>query len=311
MAIYHSLNELIGQTPLLKLTNFAIPTGVSIYAKLEFFNPGGSVKDRLGVALIENALETGMITPGGTIIEPTAGNTGIGLALAARERNINVIFCVPEHFSIEKQTIMQALGAKIVHTPREDGMTGAIKKTNELLAKIPNSFSPQQFDNAANPATYYKTLAPEIWEDLQGEVDIFVAGAGTGGTFMGCASFLKEKNEAIKTVIVEPEGSIIAGGNPGSHRTEGIGMEFFPPFIDTSYFDQIYTVSDEDAFRMVESLAKNEGLLVGSSSGAAMVAAVKEAQKAKAGTKIVTIFPDSSDRYLSKNIYPQVISTEV
>jgi cystathionine beta-synthase (O-acetyl-L-serine) len=311
MAIYNSLNELIGQTPLLKLNNFNVPDGVQIYAKLEFYNPGGSVKDRLGVELIRDAIQSGKLTPGGTIIEATAGNTGIGLALAARENGLKVIFVVPEHFSQEKQMIMQALGAKIIHTPRELGMIGAIEKTKELVNQIPNSFSPQQFHNHANPNTYYKTLAPEIWDDLNGNIDIFISGAGSGGTFMGCARYLKEQDKRIKTVIVEPEGSIIAGGEPGSHRTEGIGMEFFPPFVDRSYFDHIYTVTDENAFQMVESLAKKEGLLVGSSSGAAMYAALEEAKNAEEGTTIVTVFPDSSDRYLSKNIFPQVRSAEV
>lgn len=311
MAIYHSLHELIGRTPLLKINHFNLPSNVNLYTKLEFYNPGGSVKDRLGVELLEDALISGKLQTGGTIIEPTAGNTGIGLALSARSKGLNVIFVVPEHFSQEKQMIMQALGAKIVHTPREKGMVGAIEKTNELLEIIPNSYSPQQFSNPANPNTYYKTLAPEIWEDLDGNLDIFIAGAGSGGTFMGCSRFLKEKNPNIKTVIVEPEGSIIAGGEPGTHRTEGIGMEFFPPFIDTSYFDQIYTVRDSEAFQMVEKLARLEGLLVGSSSGAAMYAAVEEAKNADEGTNIVVIFPDSSDRYLSKQIYPAVLGEEI
>lgn len=311
MTIYDSLHELIGQTPLLKINHFEIPKGVNLYAKLEFYNPGGSVKDRLGVELIEDALQSGKLQPGGTIIEPTAGNTGIGLALSARSKGLNVVFVVPQHFSQEKQVIMQALGAKIVHTPREKGMVGAIEKTRELLEVIPNSYSPQQFSNDANPNTYYKTLAPEIWNDLKGKLDVFISGAGSGGTFMGCARFFKEKNRDIKTVIVEPEGSIIAGGEPGAHRTEGIGMEFFPPFIDPSYFDRIYTVQDDDAFQMVEKLARFEGLLVGSSSGAAMYAALKEAKNADEGTNLVVIFPDSSDRYLSKQIYPEVLGEEI
>lgn len=198
---------------------------------------------------------------------------------------------------------MKALGAEIVHTPRSEGMKGAIDKVNELLKEIPNSFSPQQFANPANPKTYYDTLGPEIYEDLDGDVSVFVAGAGTGGTFMGTARYLKEQNPQIKTVIVEPEGSIIAGGEPGPHRTEGIGMEFLPDYMDTSYFDAIHTILDEDAFDMVKQLARKEGLLVGSSSGAAMCAALKEAEQAQPGTNIVTIFPDSSERYLSKEIY--------
>lgn len=287
----------------MELTNFELPNGVRLFAKLEFLNPGGSIKDRLGVSLIEDALQSGNLKAGGTIIEPTAGNTGIGLALAAVNRDINVIFCVPEHFSQEKQQLMKALGAKIVHTPRSEGMKGAIEKVNELLKEIPNSFSPQQFANSANPQTYYDTLGPEIYEDLHGDVSVFVAGAGTGGTFMGTARYLKEKNEQIKTVIVEPEGSIIAGGEAGPHRTEGIGMEFLPEYMDTNYFDAIHTILDDDAFNMVKQLAKKEGLLVGSSSGSAMCAALKEAEQAAPGTNIVTIFPDSSERYLSKEIY--------
>ncbi|WP_163971373.1 PLP-dependent cysteine synthase family protein [Oceanobacillus halotolerans] len=303
MAVYHSIDELIGNTPLFELTQFNLPTNVRLYAKLEFYNPGGSVKDRLGVELIQDAIERGEITDGGTIIEPTAGNTGIGLALAAKQKGLHVIFCVPEHFSNEKQMIMKALGAEIIHTPRNKGMVGAIEKTNELLKDIPNSYSPKQFSNAANPRAYYNTLAPEIWTDLNGKLDVFVAGAGTGGTFMGSARFLKEKNPQMKTAIVEPEGSVIAGGEPGPHDTEGIGMEFLPEYMDRTYFDSIHTISDNEAFWMVRQLAEKEGLLVGSSSGAAMVAALKEAEQASGPTTIVTVFPDGSDRYLSKNIY--------
>ncbi|GAB3798602.1 PLP-dependent cysteine synthase family protein [Virgibacillus kimchii] len=303
MTLYHSAHELIGNTPLLELRKFPLPEGVRLFAKLEFFNPGGSVKDRLGAALIEDALERGVLKEGGTIIEPTAGNTGIGLALAAMDKNLSVIFCVPEHFSREKQLIMQALGAKIVHTPKSEGMVGAIEKTKELVNNIPNSYAPQQFHNDANPATYYRTLAPEIWEDLDGKVDVFVAGAGSGGTFTGSAKYFKEKNPNVKTVIVEPEGSIIGGGEPGPHRTEGIGMEFLPEYMESDHMDKVYTVTDDDAFRLVKELAEKEGMLVGSSSGSAMYAALEEATSAQPGTNIVTVFPDGSDRYLSKNIY--------
>jgi len=301
--MYRNVKELIGNTPLVEITAFPLPDGVRLLAKLESFNPGGSIKDRLGQALIQDALESGKLQEGGTIIEPTAGNTGIGLALSAIGKNLRVIFCVPEKFSVEKQAIMKALGAEIIHTPTEEGMKGAIKKAEELLKEIPNSYSPSQFSNPANPDTYYHTLGPEIWRDTDGHVDIFVAGAGSGGTFMGCARYLKEQNPNIKTVIVEPEGSILGGGEPGPHKTEGIGMEFLPPFMDTSYFDAIHTVPDDDAFQAVKELARKEGLLVGSSSGAAFVAAMAEAKKAIKGTVIVTIFPDSSDRYLSKKIY--------
>jgi O-acetylserine dependent cystathionine beta-synthase len=286
-----------------ELTQFSLPAGVRLFAKLEFYNPGGSVKDRLGRELIRAAEESGELKPGGTIIEPTAGNTGIGLALAAIGTGYRVIFCVPEKFSVEKQELMRALGAEIVNTPTEEGMKGAIAKAQELAATIPNSYVPQQFANPANPLAHYKSTGPEIWEQMDGQVDVFVAGAGSGGTFMGTARYLKEQNPAVRTVIVEPEGSILNGGEPGPHKTEGIGMEFLPPFMDPAYFDAIYTIADEEAFELVKQLAAKEGLLVGSSSGAALAAALREAEQAQPGTHIVTIFPDSSERYLSKKIY--------
>ncbi|MGG3805554.1 PLP-dependent cysteine synthase family protein [Metabacillus fastidiosus] len=303
MKVAGSVHELIGETPILEIKHFSFPKGVRLFAKLEFFNPGGSIKDRLGIELLQHALMKGYVRANGTIIEPTAGNTGIGLALAAVNTGIKVILCVPEKFSKEKQELMRAFGAEIVFTPAKLGMEGAIKKTNELLKEIPNSYSPQQFLNFSNPDTYYKTLGPEIWEQLKGKIDVFVAGAGTGGTFMGTARYLKEKNSHIKTVIVEPEGSILNGGTPGTHKTEGIGLEFLPPYMDKEYFNRVHTVSDEAAFSMVRELALKEGLLVGSSSGSAFYAALKEAEQAKEGTNIVVIFPDSSERYLSKKIY--------
>jgi cystathionine beta-synthase (O-acetyl-L-serine) len=303
MTVYTSIKEVIGNTPLLQITQFSLPKDVRLYAKLEFLNPGGSVKDRLGISLIEDAIKKGKLQPGATIIEPTAGNTGIGLALAALNNDITLVLCVPEHFSEEKQILMKALGATIVSTPKEEGIQGAVRRTEQLLQEIPNSFSPQQFNNRANPTTYYDTLAPEIWTDLDGKVDVFVAGAGSAGTYMGVMNYFKEKNPHVYGVIVEPEGSIIGGGDPGAHRTEGIGMEFFPPFMDRSLIDQVFTVPDNNAFEMVKALAEKEGLLVGSSSGAAMYAALEVAQIATSGTNIVTIFPDGSDRYLSKGIY--------
>jgi len=301
--VYKNIHELIGQTPIVELTQFSLPEGVRLFAKLEFMNPGGSVKDRLGQELLREAFESGKLKEGGTVIEPTAGNTGIGLALAAINKNIKVMFCVPEKFSIEKQELMKALGAEIVHTPTSEGMKGAINKAKQLLEEIPNSYCPQQFGNPANPETYYKTLGPEMWEQMDGQIDVFVAGAGTGGTFMGTAKYLKEQNIEVKTVIVEPEGSILNGGESGPHKTEGIGMEFLPEYMDTSYFDSIHTVTDVDAFHLVKELASKEGLLVGSSSGAALHAALAEANVAKTGTNIVVIFPDGSERYLSKKIY--------
>ncbi|QQE75290.1 cysteine synthase A [Brevibacillus composti] len=303
MNVYGNIKELIGNTPIVELSQFSLPEGVRLFAKLEYFNPGGSVKDRLGLELIRAAEESGQLKPGGTIIEPTAGNTGIGLALAAVGTGYRVIFCVPEKFSEEKQELMRALGAEVVNTPTEKGIKGAIAKAQELAASIPGAFVPQQFANPANPDAHYKTTGPEIWEQMEGKVDVFVAGAGSGGTFMGAARYLKERNPQIKTVIVEPEGSILNGGEPGPHKTEGIGMEFLPPFMDTGYFDAIHTILDTEAFDLVKQLAAKEGILAGSSSGAALAAALREAENAKPGTHIVTLFADGSERYLSKKIY--------
>ncbi|MBV7505911.1 cysteine synthase family protein [Bacillus sp. sid0103] len=303
MKVYKNVHELIGHTPIVEISTFQVPEGVRLFAKLEFMNPGGSVKDRLGIELLQEAFTTGKLKPGGTLIEPTAGNTGIGLALAAINKGVQVIVCVPEKFSIEKQDLMKALGAKIVHTPTDQGMKGAIAKAEQLLKEIPGSYCPQQFGNPANPETYYKTLGPELWDQMDGQIDIFVAGAGTGGTFMGTARYLKDQKQAVKTVIVEPEGSILNGGESGPHMTEGIGMEFLPGYMDPAYFDAIHTVPDKSAFGLVKELAMKEGLLVGSSSGAAFHAALKEAETAKPGTNIVIIFPDGSERYLSKKIF--------
>jgi cystathionine beta-synthase (O-acetyl-L-serine) len=303
MRVFKNIHELIGHTPIVEISQFSLPKGVRIFAKLEFMNPGGSVKDRLGIELLNEAFSTGKLQEGGTVIEPTAGNTGIGLALAAINKGVQVILCVPEKFSIEKQDLMKALGAKIVHTPTEEGMKGAIAKAEQLLKELPGAYCPQQFANPANPETYYKTLGPELWEQLEGQIDIFVAGAGTGGTFMGTARYLKDQVKSVKTVIVEPEGSILGGGESGPHKTEGIGMEFLPGYMDTAYFDAIHTVPDDAAFSLVKELAMKEGLLVGSSSGAAFHAALKEAENAVSGTNIVVIFPDGSERYLSKKIF--------
>ena len=296
------IQQLIGNTPLLELTHSEIPNGCRIFAKLEYFNPGGSVKDRLGVSLIEDAEARGVLKPGGTMIEPTAGNTGIGLAIAAIGKGYHVKFVVPEKFSQEKQGLMRALGAEVINTPTDKGIKGAIAKAKELV-EAEGAFSPSQFSNPANPETYVRTLGPEVWEALDGKIDVFIAGAGSGGTFMGTARYLKSKNEAIKTVIVEPEGSILNGGPSGPHLTEGIGMEFLPDYMDKRYFEAIHTITDKEAFMAVRELAKNEGLLVGSSSGAAYVAALREAETAKPGSHIVTVFADSSERYMSQNIY--------
>ncbi|RXT04201.1 cysteine synthase A [Ammoniphilus sp. CFH 90114] len=302
MQVHQGVKSLIGNTPIIELTQFPLPNQVRLFAKLEYFNPGGSVKDRLGIELIRDAEEKGLLKEGGTIVEPTAGNTGIGLALAAVGTSYRVLFVVPEKFSQEKQELMRALGAEVINTPTELGIKGAIEKAKELEIEL-GAYCPQQFANPANPMAHYKTTGPEIWNQMEGHIDIFIAGAGSGGTFMGCAQYLKEQNPKIKTVIVEPEGSILAGGESGPHKTEGIGMEFLPTYMDPSYFDEIYSVLDQDAFALVAQLARREGVLVGSSSGAALYAALQEARKAKPGSHIVTLFPDSSERYLSKKIY--------
>lgn len=303
------IQQLIGNTPLLELTNMDIPNNCRIFAKLEYLNPGGSVKDRLGVSLIEDAERRGVLKPGGTMIEPTAGNTGIGLAIAAIGKGYKVKFVVPEKFSQEKQGLMRALGAEVINTPTEKGMKGAIEKAQQL-AKDENAFSPSQFSNPANPETYVRTLGPELWEALDGNIDIFVAGAGSGGTFMGTSRYLKSQNAAIKTAIVEPEGSILNGGESGPHLTEGIGMEFLPDYMDASYFDAIHTITDREAFAAFKELAKREGLLVAGSSGAAFVAALREAETAKPGSHIVTVFADSSERYMSQDVYNRTFEEE-
>lgn len=302
-AVFRSIQEMIGQTPILELTRMDLPSQVRLFAKLEMVNPGGSVKDRLGLALLRHGERTGQLQPGGTIIEPTAGNTGIGLALATRGTDYRVIFVVPERFSEEKQVLMRALGAEVINTPMEEGMQGAIKKARQLSEQISGAYCPEQFSNPSNPLVHYEMTAPELWTQLSGRIDVFVAGAGSAGTFMGIARYLKEKDPTIRCVIVEPEGSILAGGPVGPHRTEGIGMERLPDFFQWEYVDEVYTVSDRDAFAAVKELARKEGLFVGSSSGAAYYAAVQEAKRCKEARRIAVIFPDSSERYLSKNIY--------
>lgn len=305
MGFVNNVQSLIGQTPMIELTHSKIPNDARIFAKLEFMNPGGSIKDRLGLKLIADAERRGKLKRGGTIIEPTAGNTGIGVALAAIGKGYRVVFVTPKKFSQEKQMLMRALGAEVVNTPTEKGMKGAIERAAELCDEIPGAFSLEQFNNEANPAAYYETLGPEIYSDMNGDLDIFLAGAGTGGTFMGTARYLKEQDPSIKTSIVEPEGSILNGGPSGPHKTEGIGMEFLPFYMDRDYFDSIHTVTDQIAFQRMKELALREGLLVASSSGAAFEAALREAKQAQPGAKIVTIFPDSSERYLSQGVYDE------
>lgn len=303
MSMYvNDIRELVGNTPMLKINNFNIKSGVNIFAKLEYLNPAGSVKDRIGVYMIEKAEEEGILKRGYTIIEATAGNTGLGVALGAINKGYKVIFVVPEKFSIEKQVLMKALGAEIINTPRALGMQGAIEKSQELLNQIPNSISLKQFENEANPEAHYITTGPEIYLSLGDQIDYFVAGAGSGGTFTGIAKYLKEKNPSIKAVLADPIGSTIGGGEEGCYDIEGIGNNFIPGTMDIELVDHTIKVNDEESFKMVKELARKEGVIVGSSSGAAMAAALKLAETIDSGN-IVTVFPDRGDRYFSKNIY--------
>ncbi|WP_252236495.1 MULTISPECIES: cysteine synthase family protein [unclassified Clostridium] len=292
----------IGNTPIMKLNNMGIKAGVNVFAKLEFLNPGGSVKDRIGIYMIEDAENKGLLRAGYTIIEATAGNTGLGIALAAINKGYRVIFVVPEKFSVEKQTLMKALGAEIVNTPREDGMLGAVEKANELLKTIKNSITLKQFENKSNPLAHYETTGPEIYKDLDGKIDYFLCGAGSGGTYTGILKYLKEKNSNIKGVLVDPEGSTMGGGEEACYDIEGIGNNFIPKTMDMTYVDDVIKVNDEEAFHIVKQLALKEGLIVGTSSGAAVAAALKLASKIDGGN-IVTLLPDRGERYFSKNIY--------
>lgn len=302
MNYINDIRELIGHTPLLKINNLGVNPDVNIFAKLENSNPGGSVKDRIGTYMIENGEREGQLKPGYTIVEATAGNTGIGIALAAINKGYNIIFVVPQKFSAEKQILMKALGAKIVNTPREDGMLGAVAKADELLKTIENSLSLRQFENAANPLAHYETTAPEIFEALDGHIDYFVAGAGSGGTYTGVMKYFREHGKDIKGILADPEGSTMGGGIEGCYNVEGIGNNFIPNTMDMSLVDEVIKISDSEAFDMVKEAALKEGLIVGSSSGAALAAAIKLSRKIKSGN-IVTILPDRGDRYFSKNIY--------
>ncbi len=292
--------DLIGDTPLCELS--FVPTG-SIFAKLEMMNPGGSVKDRIAVGMIEDARNSGALKKGGTIVEPTAGNTGIALALVGSRLGYKTIFTVPQQFSSEKITLMKALGSEIVRTPESEGMKGAIDKAFEISDGIPNSFVPQQFSNSANPEYHYKTTAVEIYKALGDRIDAVAIGAGTGGTFTGVAKFLKEKDSDIKTFVVQPQGSVFDGSSPGSHRVEGIGNTFVPECLDLSLADDVITVQDSDSFDMVSKIAEKESLFVGGSSGTNCYASLQITRRLSGDPVVVTVFPDSSERYLSKNPY--------
>ena len=309
MKIAKSLTDLIGNTPLLELTNYNSSKGLAgkVIAKLEYFNPMGSVKDRVGYAMIADGEEKGLIKKGTVLIEPTSGNTGIGLAFAAAAKGYKLILTMPDTMSIERRSLLKALGAELVLTPGTQGMKGAILKAEELLGQIANSYMPQQFKNGANPAIHRKTTAQEIWRDMDGQVDIFVAGVGTGGTITGVGQVLKDKNPAVKIVAVEPSSSpVLSGGRPGPHSIQGIGAGFVPDILDRQVIDEIITVENQDAFKTSRELAKAEGMLVGISSGAALFAAAQLALRPENKDKnIVVLLPDTGERYLSTTLFQE------
>ena len=296
------MQELIGHTPLVQLTHLDLPEGVNLFAKLELYNPGGSVKDRTGKFMIEDAERKGLLKPGGTIVEGTAGNTGIGIAFAALNRGYHVIFVVPTKFSAEKQVLMRALGAEIINTPREEGMLGAEQKAEELIRTIPDAIALRQFKNMANPRAHYETTGPEIYQDLEGKIDYLVAGAGSGGTYSGVMRYLKEKDPAIQGILADPVGSTMGGGEHADYNIEGIGNDFVAETMDMSLVDKVIKVNDEEAFAGSRLLAQKEGIIAGSSSGAAFSAAKKLIAEGKKGN-IVAVLPDRGDRYFSKNLY--------
>jgi cysteine synthase len=301
--IAENITELVGQTPMLHLRRIAPEGGADIFAKLEYLNPGGSVKDRAAIGMIQRAEQEGRLEPGGTILEATAGNTGIGLALIGVSKGYRVVVCVPEKFAEEKVKVMRALGAEVLRTPDADGMQGAIKKVKELSTTIPGSFTALQFENPSNPDFHYQTTAAEIYDQMEGRVDAIVIGVGTGGTFSGIARFMKERRPAIHCVAVETEGSVLQGGQPKPHKVEGIGSSFVPRTFDRSVCDEIIMVTDKDAFDTVALMARKEGVLGASSAGANVFAAIQVARKLGKGKHVVTIIPDSAERYMSKNIF--------
>ncbi|MBP5462169.1 MAG: cysteine synthase family protein [Lachnospiraceae bacterium] len=302
MDVYMDIRSMIGNTPLLRLQRFETKKDVRLYAKLELANPAGSVKDRVGMYMIDDAKRRGLLKEGSTIVDATAGNTGIGIAIAALNQGYRVIFTVPDKFSQEKQKVLRALGAEIVNTPREFGMLGAEREAEKILATIPGAISLKQFDNPANPQAHYETTGPEIWRQLEGDVDYFVAGAGSGGTFSGITRYLKEQKPSVRGVLADPVGSTIGGGEHADYDIEGIGNDFIAKTMDMSLVDEVIKVTDAEAFATVKELARREGVLAGSSSGAALTAALKLAARIDNGS-IVTVFPDRGDRYISKGLY--------
>lgn len=307
MRVYQKITDLIGGTPLLELTNYekANELNAKIYAKLEYFNPAGSVKDRIAKAMLDDAEEKGLLKPGAVIIEPTSGNTGIGLASVAASRGYKVILTMPETMSVERRNLLKAYGAELVLTEGAKGMPGAIAKAKELAEQTSNSYIPSQFTNPANPAVHLKTTGPEIWADTDGKVDIFVAGVGTGGTLSGVGAYLKSQNPNVKVVAVEPATSpVLSGGKAGPHKIQGIGAGFVPDTLNTGIYDEILPVQNEDAFATGRALARSEGVLVGISSGAAVFAAAQLAKRPEnAGKVIVALLPDTGERYLSTPMF--------
>lgn len=309
MKVYEKITDLIGNTPLLKLNDIIgdADTKAEIYGKLEYFNPAGSAKDRVGKAMIDDAEKRGVLKPGATIIEPTSGNTGIGLASVAASRGYKIILTMPETMSVERRNLLKAYGAEIVLTPGATGMSGAIEKANELAKEIPGSFIPGQFVNPANPAIHKATTGPEIWRDTDGKVDIFVAGVGTGGTLSGVGEYLKEQNPNVKIVAVEPAGSpVLSKGVAGPHKLQGIGAGFVPDTLNTEIYDEIMPIEDNDAFETGRAFARKGGVLVGITSGAAAYAALQLAKRPEnAGKVIVALLPDTGERYLSTPMFTE------
>jgi len=299
-----SILDLIGNTPMVRLHRIAGPDDAEIFVKMEFLNPGLSVKDRIGIGMIERAERAGLLKPGGTLIEPTAGNTGVGLALAGVQKGYRVILCVPENFSLEKREVMKALGGEVILTPKDGGMKAAIAKAQELANEIEGAYVPQQFANQFNTESHYDTTGPEIFEQLDGRIDAWLAGAGTGGTFTGVARYLRERLPNLECYVVEPQGSILKGGEAGPHEVEGIGASsFIPPVLDMTLATDVIRVDDDPAFDMVARLAKEEGILGASSAGANVTAALEVARRLGKGKRVVTIIPDAAERYMSKGIY--------
>jgi cysteine synthase A len=303
LRVTDDITQLVGETPILQLKKLVPPGSAEIYAKLECLNPGGSVKDRAAVGIIRRAEEQGLLKRGGTIVEATAGNTGIGLALIGINRGYKVALFVPEHFSEEKVMIMRALGAEVTRTPDAEGMQGAIHRAKELAARDPKAFMAGQFENPANPDYHYETTAQEIFEQMEGRIDALVIGVGTAGTFTGVSRYVKERLPEVLAFAVETQGSVLGGGQPGPHKVEGIGSSFVPKNFDRSLCDEVIMVTDPDAFAMVKELASREGILSGSSGGANIFASLQVARRLGPGKRVVTMIPDSAERYLSKKIF--------